>query len=85
MREITDVIRRMRAALPAYETALQAKLERLGKDCCFTPPEMMAARWRELCMIFNSDIFDSADPEMWDRAKAPAWAEQAGKILAGED
>lgn len=60
------------------------RLQNVARKAPFTSPEMMANRWAELVLIFNSAVFGTDDQTRWERTKAPEWAKVAGAILADE-
>jgi len=84
LRNMSEVVEAMCGALPADRADLMQMLRSVAHKAPFTAPEGMGGRWVELCAVFNSAVFGTDDRSRWDRAQAPEWAVQAGRILAGE-
>jgi hypothetical protein len=80
-RDIAKVIDAMLQHVPQDRSQLRRNLQRLKMAVAFTAPESIGQRWHELQYVFNNAVFGA---EEWNRDKAPEWAEQAGRILAGE-
>ena len=75
-RNISDVIERVVAELPAGHADLRRRLIRLSQDVWFTPPESMGVRWRQLCDMLTDEL---------PTTPAEPWQQRISRIVRGEE
>ena len=75
-REFGDVVRRIIDQVPAEETTLRGRLDRLRYNASYTAPEDMRRRWVELAAVLGEAL-----PE----PPAHPWQEKIGRIIRAEE
>lgn len=75
-RDITTVIDRILAEIPADEVALRASVERVRQTASYRAPEIRHLDWNALGVALAE-----RDATLAER---PAWLDRAGQIFEGE-
>ncbi len=79
MRNICEVIARIKAEVPAGYTSCIAQLDKLSSDVRYTAPEAMRDCWIKLCWILSEELPDPMNRD------APEWAYKIGRIVRDEE